>query len=48
MRRILQNLLGNAIDHGEGKPIVVVRRQRRDAVAIAVRDYGVGHGRRPR
>ena len=47
IRRILQNLLGNAIDHGEGRPIVVYVDSDADAVAIAVRDYGVGmsHGR---
>ena len=42
IRRILQNLLGNAIDHGEGKPIVVWVDSDQEAVAIAVRDYGVG------
>jgi two-component system sensor histidine kinase MtrB len=42
IRRILQNLLGNAIDHGEGKPIVVYVDSDQSAVAIAVRDYGVG------
>jgi two-component system sensor histidine kinase MtrB len=42
IRRILQNLLGNAIDHGEGKPIIVYVDSTADAVAIAVRDYGVG------
>ncbi|CAN5216608.1 two-component system sensor histidine kinase MtrB [soil metagenome] len=42
IRRILQNLLGNAIDHGEGKPIVIWIDSDADAVAIAVRDYGVG------
>ncbi|HEX4443399.1 MAG TPA: MtrAB system histidine kinase MtrB [Galbitalea sp.] len=42
VRRILQNLLGNAIDHGEGKPIVVYVDSDQSAVAIAVRDYGIG------
>lgn len=42
VRRILQNLLGNAIDHGESKPIVVYVDSDERAVAIAVRDYGVG------
>ena len=42
IRRILQNLLGNAIDHGEGRPIVIYVDSDKDAVAIAVRDYGVG------
>jgi two-component system sensor histidine kinase MtrB len=42
IRRILQNLLANAIDHGEGRPIVVYVDSNQTAVAIAVRDYGVG------
>ncbi|WP_037345007.1 MtrAB system histidine kinase MtrB [Sciscionella sediminilitoris] len=42
VERILRNLLANAVDHGEGKPVRVVLRADRDAVAIAVRDYGVG------
>ncbi|TPW73587.1 MtrAB system histidine kinase MtrB [Schumannella sp. 10F1B-5-1] len=42
IRRILQNLLGNAIDHGEGLPIVVHVDSDADAVALAVRDYGIG------
>lgn len=42
IRRILQNLLGNAIDHGEGHPIVVHVDSNATAIAIAVRDYGVG------
>lgn len=42
IRRILLNLLGNAIDHGEGQPIVVWVDSDQAAVAIAVRDYGIG------
>ncbi|MCR8671655.1 MtrAB system histidine kinase MtrB [Agrococcus sp. HG114] len=42
IRRILQNLLGNAIDHGEGRPVVVTVDSSSDAAAIAVRDHGVG------
>ncbi len=42
IRRILQNLLGNAIDHGEGKPVEVIVDSSTDAAAIAVRDHGVG------
>ena len=42
IRRILQNLLANAIDHGEGRPIVVFVDSNKEAVALAVRDYGVG------
>jgi two-component system sensor histidine kinase MtrB len=42
IRRVVQNLLGNAIDHGEGRPISVWIDSDADAVAIAVRDHGVG------
>ncbi|HQJ35938.1 MAG TPA: HAMP domain-containing sensor histidine kinase, partial [Rhodoglobus sp.] len=42
IRRIISNLLGNAIDHGEGRPIVIWIDSDKEAVAIAVRDYGVG------
>jgi two-component system sensor histidine kinase MtrB len=42
IRRILQNLLGNAIDHGEGRPIIIYVDSDKDAVALAVRDFGVG------
>jgi two-component system sensor histidine kinase MtrB len=42
IRRVLQNLLGNAIDHGEGRPIDVYVDSDKDAVAIAVRDHGIG------
>lgn len=42
IRRIVVNFLGNAIDHGEGRPIVILVDSNEDAVAIAVRDYGVG------
>lgn len=42
IRRILQNLLGNAIDHGEGLPIDVYVDSDAETVAIAVRDHGVG------
>jgi two-component system, OmpR family, sensor histidine kinase MtrB len=42
VERILRNLLFNAIEHGEGKDIVVSVGADRDAVAVAVRDHGVG------
>lgn len=42
IRRILRNLLGNAVEHGEGNPVVVTVDSNETAVAIAVRDYGVG------
>ncbi len=42
VERILRNLLGNAIEHGEGRPVKVRMAAREGAVAITVRDYGVG------
>jgi two-component system sensor histidine kinase MtrB len=42
VERIVRNLLGNAIEHGEGRPIAVQVAGSPDAVAIAVRDHGVG------
>ncbi|WP_106816226.1 MtrAB system histidine kinase MtrB [Microbacterium timonense] len=42
VRRIVRNLLGNAIEHGEGRPIVVTVDSDQQAVAIGVRDYGMG------
>lgn len=42
VRRIVRNLLGNAIEHGEGGPIVVTVDSNQRAVAIGVRDYGLG------
>jgi two-component system, OmpR family, sensor histidine kinase MtrB len=42
LRRILRNLLGNAIEHGEGRPIVVAVDSNETAIALSVRDYGLG------
>ncbi|MFZ6993674.1 MtrAB system histidine kinase MtrB [Curtobacterium sp. RRHDQ66] len=42
IRRILRNLVGNAIEHGDGKPVHVVVDSDAKTVAIAVRDHGVG------
>jgi two-component system sensor histidine kinase MtrB len=42
VERILRNLLVNAVQHGEGRDVVVTVAGDRDAVAVAVRDYGVG------
>jgi two-component system, OmpR family, sensor histidine kinase MtrB len=44
VERILRNLLDNAVEHGEGRDVVVTVAGDRDAVAIAVRDHGVGFG----
>ena len=42
IERILRNLLVNAIEHGEGHPIDILIESDEAAVAIAVRDHGVG------
>jgi two-component system sensor histidine kinase MtrB len=42
IRRVVRNLLGNAIEHGEGRPIVVTVDSNEQAVALSVRDYGHG------
>ncbi|GAA3652954.1 MtrAB system histidine kinase MtrB [Microbacterium marinilacus] len=42
VRRILRNLLGNAIEHGEGRPVVVTVDSSPTAVAVGVRDFGMG------
>lgn len=42
VNRVVRNLVANAIEHGEGKPIVVSVDANATAVAISVRDYGVG------
>ncbi|MFJ9814269.1 MtrAB system histidine kinase MtrB [Streptomyces sp. NPDC101151] len=42
VERILRNLVVNAVEHGEGKDVVVKLASAGGAVAIAVRDYGVG------
>ncbi|MFE2999005.1 MtrAB system histidine kinase MtrB [Nocardia sp. NPDC059246] len=44
VERVLRNLLANAIDHSEGKPVLMRMRGDADAnaVAIVVRDQGVG------
>jgi two-component system sensor histidine kinase MtrB len=42
VERILRNILVNAVEHGEGKDVVVTTAMDNDAVAVSVRDYGVG------
>lgn len=42
VERILRNLIDNAVDHSEGKPIHVTIAGAGHEVAIGVRDYGVG------
>jgi two-component system, OmpR family, sensor histidine kinase MtrB len=42
VERILRNLLQNAVEHGENRDMVVTVAADSAAVAVAVRDYGVG------
>ncbi|WP_314422867.1 MtrAB system histidine kinase MtrB [uncultured Microbacterium sp.] len=42
VRRVLRNLVGNAIEHGEGRPIVVTIDSNQHAVAAGVHDFGLG------
>jgi two-component system sensor histidine kinase MtrB len=42
VERILRNLLVNAVEHGEGRDVVVTVAADRDAAAVVVRDHGVG------
>ncbi|MFF3161932.1 MtrAB system histidine kinase MtrB [Streptomyces sp. NPDC003273] len=42
VERVLRNLVVNAVEHGEGKDVVVRLAAAGGAVAVAVRDYGVG------
>ena len=42
MERVLRNLLDNAVEHGEGKDVIVTVAGDRDAVAVSVRDHGCG------
>jgi two-component system sensor histidine kinase MtrB len=42
VERILRNLIANAIDHAERKPVQIRMGVDEDTVAVTVRDYGVG------
>ncbi|WP_326796200.1 MtrAB system histidine kinase MtrB [Streptomyces sp. NBC_01808] len=42
VERVLRNLVVNAVEHGEGRDVVVRLGASESAVAVAVRDYGVG------
>ncbi|QHK19630.1 HAMP domain-containing protein [Pseudarthrobacter psychrotolerans] len=40
--RILRNLILNAVEHGEGRPVTVTVAANQSAVGVAVRDQGIG------
>jgi two-component system, OmpR family, sensor histidine kinase MtrB len=42
VERVLRNLVVNAVEHGEGRDVGVSVRADEDAVAVCVRDHGVG------
>jgi len=42
VERILRNLLANAVDHSEARPVVLTVGVSETAVAVTVRDHGVG------
>lgn len=42
VERILRNLIANAIDHAENKPVEIRMAADEDTVAVTVRDHGVG------
>jgi two-component system sensor histidine kinase MtrB len=42
VERILRNLVVNAVEHGEGRPVEIHLAGNASAVAVAVRDHGVG------
>jgi two-component system sensor histidine kinase MtrB len=42
IERVLRNLISNAIEHGEGQPVEVRVGANDSAVAVTVRDHGVG------
>ena len=42
IERIVRNLVVNALEHGEGKPVEIAVATNAGAVGVAVRDYGIG------
>ncbi|MGC4894747.1 MtrAB system histidine kinase MtrB [Micromonospora sp. DT31] len=42
VERVLRNLVGNAVEHGEAKPVRITLGQDQSAVALTVRDHGIG------
>jgi two-component system sensor histidine kinase MtrB len=42
VERVLRNLVGNAVEHGEGRPVRITLAGDDGAVAVTVRDHGIG------
>jgi two-component system sensor histidine kinase MtrB len=42
IERIIRNLVTNAIDHSESRPVDITIAENESAISVGVRDYGVG------
>ncbi|GIG57217.1 two-component sensor histidine kinase [Longispora fulva] len=42
IERVLRNLVGNAVEHGEARPVVVTLADGEGSAAVTVRDHGIG------
>ena len=42
VQRVLRNLVGNAVEHGAGHPVQITLAATSAAVAVTVRDHGIG------
>jgi two-component system sensor histidine kinase MtrB len=42
VERVLRNLVGNAVEHGEGRPVQITLASDEASVAVTVRDHGIG------
>lgn len=42
VERVLRNLVGNAVEHGEARPVQITMATDDAAVAVTVRDHGIG------
>ncbi|MGK5681018.1 MtrAB system histidine kinase MtrB [Actinoplanes sp. URMC 104] len=42
VERVLRNLVGNAVEHGEARPVQITLASDDAAVAVTVRDHGIG------
>ncbi|MGY3567554.1 MtrAB system histidine kinase MtrB [Sinomonas sp. RB5] len=42
IERVLRNLLLNALEHGEGRPVEIFVAANADSVGVSVRDHGIG------
>ena len=45
VERLIRNLIANAVEHGEGKPVTVAIGASANAIAVSVTDHGVGMSR---